>query len=314
MTADTLAKISDFLRDTEVRVGHLTYLINSLMDEGSLDWDDAYRQRKALMDFYEILNDRYALPFKDSTSITTFLQAPPVGNMDTTKYPAWTDREIVDEIDYLRWYGQLTYTTGTSVGYFTKSITSTAVVAPLLSLLGFWDPNINNPLLADTVVPAQGSYYLVINADDGVRFKDPTLFGNSPIVFFTNDIVYSTGTVWKVLRGDRFAPTVELQQDVSASPIVFDLQNLREPVFYASASIAGPKTWSLANAVHNRKFSFKFTLTDAWVQTLPASVKMSDVQWDPVAKTWSPIEGGEYLAEGTLSNSEWLVRITGPYI
>src|SRR5258705_3878072 len=166
MTAETLTKVSDFLRDAQVRVGQLTSLINSLRDEGSISYQEAYNQRRALINFVEILYDPYAAPTHDG--INTFLQASPLARMDSAKFPSWTDREIVDEIDYLRYYGQLSYTTGTFAGYFSQS-TVTFTSSILLSLQGFWDPNTNVPTLADTVIPTHGYYYLVINADDGVR-------------------------------------------------------------------------------------------------------------------------------------------------
>lgn len=366
MTADTTTKISDFLRDAQVRVGQLTASMAASGNEGSTMYQEQYTQRKALYDFITILYDKYAAPMSDG--LTTFLIAPPLADMDSTKYPAWTDREIVDEIEYLRWYGQLTYNPASVfIAYYTQIIEVQAI--ELISG-GNWDPTTNTPLLLDSAIPADGFFYTVINCDDGFRFQSALLFNNSPIVFFTNDTILSNGVFWKVLRGDRFTSIVDwvagnythtneyvwsshngprqlfrlvngarpytssnianeeatgdwlsitdvtypLSQNTAASGvIVLDLKRLRKPLLYGSVSIGENKTLSLLNTINNSELYFKFTLTNTWVLTMPSSFKMSDVQWDSVAKTWSPIQAGEYEMFGTFTNGEWLVRIVGPY-
>lgn len=101
MTTSVITAVQAFLRDAQARVGVLTGLMIALEEQGSQQYEDYANQRKALYDFMEILNDNYTT-FIDSP-VYTFLQAVQLDS----KYPPWTDREILQEIDHLRSYGQL---------------------------------------------------------------------------------------------------------------------------------------------------------------------------------------------------------------
>lgn len=87
--------VSDFLRDAQSRVGDLTVQIIALRDEGTVLYEELHDQRAALYRFMTMLNDKYTLFIGDTT---TFLQATGIDS----KYPAWKDREILEEIEYLR--------------------------------------------------------------------------------------------------------------------------------------------------------------------------------------------------------------------
>lgn len=100
MTAEVATKVSDFLRDAQARVGELTYQMITLRDEGSTMYARMHEMRKALYDFMKVLNDKYAI-FIDST--TTFIQADGL----SSRWDPWTDREVVEEIEYLRFSCQL---------------------------------------------------------------------------------------------------------------------------------------------------------------------------------------------------------------
>lgn len=100
MTAEVALKISDFLRDAQAKVADLTWKMIVLRDAGDPTYQDYYLQRKALYDFMKICNDKYTFFYDDTT---TFLQATGL----TQRFPDWTDREVIDEIEYLRFFGQL---------------------------------------------------------------------------------------------------------------------------------------------------------------------------------------------------------------
>lgn len=95
MTAEVALKVSDFLTDAQARVGELTVQMTTMRDEGSTLYEELHEMRKALYDFMKILNDKYAT-FKDAT--TTFIQAAGL----SSRWDPWTDREIIEEIEYLR--------------------------------------------------------------------------------------------------------------------------------------------------------------------------------------------------------------------
>lgn len=116
MTASVATAISDFLRDAQARVGVLTQQISDAGDQGGPVVEDLVNQRQALYAFMVILNDKYTL-FHDAT--TTFIQAQYLDS----KYPSWTDREVIEEIQYLRFYGQLlTLPYFVFVGYYPEII------------------------------------------------------------------------------------------------------------------------------------------------------------------------------------------------
>lgn len=91
--------VAEFLRDAQYRIGELTQEMFELRDEGSFLYAEKYDQRRALITFMEIVYDNYAL-FVDSGY--NFLSA----SLDDT-HPAWTDREIRYEIDYLRAFARM---------------------------------------------------------------------------------------------------------------------------------------------------------------------------------------------------------------
>lgn len=95
MTAAVATKISDFLRDAQAQVGALTISMIALRDEGSTDYEEMRHQRKLLYDFMKVLNDKF-IGFIDNT--TTFIQ----GKGLDLHHPAWTDREVISEIEFLR--------------------------------------------------------------------------------------------------------------------------------------------------------------------------------------------------------------------
>lgn len=99
MTAAINQYVAEFLRDAQYRVGELTQEMIELRDEGSLHYEDMYNQRRAIWKFLQIVYDNYTL-FTDNGY--NFL-----GCDLSTKFPQWTNREIIAEIDYLRVYGRM---------------------------------------------------------------------------------------------------------------------------------------------------------------------------------------------------------------
>lgn len=115
MTVPLNQYVAEFLRDSQYRVGELTQQMIELRDDGDLRYADLYNQRRALWTFLRILYDNYT-SFIDGAY--NFLSI----DMDT-EHVAWTEREIVAEIDYLRAYtrmAQLPYLAFT--GYYPEIV------------------------------------------------------------------------------------------------------------------------------------------------------------------------------------------------
>lgn len=126
--------VAEFLRDAQYRVGELTQQMFALRDEGDLRYADLYAQRKALWNFFKIVYDNYTL-FEDSGY--NFLSADL-----NTEFPAWTEREIMAEIDYLRAFArmaQLPYIAFT--GYYPEIVGTIAGDGFVLGGDGWTPPN-----------------------------------------------------------------------------------------------------------------------------------------------------------------------------
>lgn len=91
MSLNIAQYVSDFLRDAQYRVAQLTQEIDSKRDEGENDpvFMSLKDSRQSLINFMEIVYDPFTY-FEDNGY--NFLSAE----------VAWSDREIVAEIEYLR--------------------------------------------------------------------------------------------------------------------------------------------------------------------------------------------------------------------
>jgi hypothetical protein len=94
--------------------------------------------------------------------------------------------------------------------------------------------------------------------------------------------------------------------DTTVSPIVLNMNSLKERLFLGSANIASIKTWSFSNVTNAKRFYFTFVISGTILgashdQTMPANVKMSDARIVPLSspKKWRPIDTGEYEAVAT---------------
>lgn len=105
--------------------------------------------------------------------------------------------------------------------------------------------------------------------------------------------------------------------DTTGSTLTLDMDSRAERIFKGSASIAAPKTWALSNSANALCIpSFIFALTGLHIQTMPTNFKMSDARWDSVAKTWTPMDTGQYNAKAYFDGSSWLLTIdqnSGPF-
>lgn len=100
----------------------------------------------------------------------------------------------------------------------------------------------------------------------------------------------------------------------SSGNLTLNMGNRQLREFLASANIAAPKTWALSNTNNSFEFRFRFTLSGGLhVQTMPANFEMADPLWNAVAKTWTPIDLGDYEAHGKFNGTTWYVTIVGIY-
>lgn len=101
----------------------------------------------------------------------------------------------------------------------------------------------------------------------------------------------------------------------SGATITLDMVNRQLREFLASANIAAPKTWALANEARGFEFRFRFTISGGLhVQTMPADFEMTDPLWDPLGKTWTPVDQGDYEAHGKFNGTTtWYLTIVGIY-
>lgn len=95
--ADVNTVVSEFLRDAQYRIGKLSVEINELDKEGSYNVDEKRRQRLELAVFMSILYEgKWFIADDEYNHIQT---ADAAGEED-----AWTDGEIISEIERLRYY------------------------------------------------------------------------------------------------------------------------------------------------------------------------------------------------------------------
>lgn len=95
--ADLNTVVSDFLRDAQYRIGTLSVEINKLDKEGSYNVDEKFRQRLQLAAFMNVLYEgKWYIADGEYNHIQT---ASAAGEEN-----AWTEYEIISEIEYLRYY------------------------------------------------------------------------------------------------------------------------------------------------------------------------------------------------------------------
>lgn len=87
--------IANYLRDAQYRIGELSVEMNEIEDQGSYQYRELYRSRLELAVFMDLLYEGKWL-IQDGY---THLQ---VGE-DLT----WTEREVIEEIQYLRYHNQM---------------------------------------------------------------------------------------------------------------------------------------------------------------------------------------------------------------
>lgn len=101
--------VSNFLRDAQYRISELTIEIDERRDEGEEDplFRELKTKRQALINFMEVVYDPY----------TSFTENG-YGFMKAGEN-AWEDREIIEEIEYLRDYTDMTLIPyGVFTGYY----------------------------------------------------------------------------------------------------------------------------------------------------------------------------------------------------
>jgi len=110
-------------------------------------------------------------------------------------------------------------------------------------------------------------------------------------------------------------PFTRKETDTSGATIELNL-NSRATMFTPSAVIAAAKAITIGGGISLfSEFKFRFTITNVTdILTWPSNVKMSDVFWNDVAKTWTPLNTGEWEASGAYDGTNWNVSIIGPYL
>jgi hypothetical protein len=97
--------------------------------------------------------------------------------------------------------------------------------------------------------------------------------------------------------------------------ITLDMGGLKQKNFVGDNPINSAKTWAFANAGNATVIQFfRFTLTGAYPQTMPITLKMESYvgTWQTNnPNEWQPDSAGDFEAMLTHYNGEWRLRITG---
>jgi len=105
--------------------------------------------------------------------------------------------------------------------------------------------------------------------------------------------------------------------NTAGATITLDMNNQFERMFKGSANIGAVKTWVLSNDI-NAIFipSVKFVMTTTNIQSFPADFKMSsfDANWNSSTKEWTPSDVGTYEMTAAFDGSNWIMKISGPFI
>ena len=117
-------------------------------------------------------------------------------------------------------------------------------------------------------------------------------------------------------KSDEWVDVSEV--DTTGATITLDMDTRRMRSFYGSDVVDGNRTISFDNAgVALVVPSFRFEVDDLHVFTFPGNTKMSDALWDSSAKTWTPMDIGEYEMQATYDalspTGTWFVKIFGPF-
>jgi hypothetical protein len=91
--------IDNFLRDAQYRVGQLTAEIDTIEDNGSYQYREKRRQRLELTTFMDVL-------YEGKWYITSGYNHIQYGGGGTDEN-TWTEREIIQEIEHLRYYTEM---------------------------------------------------------------------------------------------------------------------------------------------------------------------------------------------------------------
>lgn len=104
---------------------------------------------------------------------------------------------------------------------------------------------------------------------------------------------------------------IELQDvDTSGAAIVLNLNSAQQKTFAGDSTIAAPAEISLANAQNGREFFMTLTIDAGVALTLPDDFEMDNALWDPVAKTWTPLDAGNYLMHVVWNGAAWYCSIS----
>ena len=107
----------------------------------------------------------------------------------------------------------------------------------------------------------------------------------------------------------------EASVDVSGASLSLDFDSSALGLFYGSASFATAKDLVFTNDTNKKAFDFTFEITNVAAEIgLPSDCTMQDALWERSSdNVWSPLDIGKYLMEGKFINSEWKIKITGPW-
>jgi hypothetical protein len=108
-----------------------------------------------------------------------------------------------------------------------------------------------------------------------------------------------------------------VQVDTSGDPVILNMGNVIQRVFFGTPPIEANTTFELADDTNALVFWFTF-LCDQDIQIqMPASFNMdvADAQWDGNSKIWTALGVGptQYLMTAVYATTDtWMVTITGP--
>lgn len=195
---------------------------------------------------------------------------------------------------------------------------------PSNGLFAWYDP------ATDTTYRISASEMLgAVLADPGSAWNEAGIYAQGDLVTYNGEVWISdvddnqgnppgpASLVW-TLEPDEIPSVAEegyIDLDTSGN-VVIDMASKRDRRFKATANIAGAKNWSIINAGNAIEIPSLILVTTvaAPVQTFGAGFKMGNSNdWDPGAKTWAPLEAGEYDLRFTLQGGIWRITPSGPF-
>lgn len=117
--------IANFLRDSQYRIAQLSCDMDNISDEGSYKYQELYQKRLQLSVFMDVCYEGNWRIIGDDFNYIQY-----VDEAHTDQRCFWTEKEVLSEIDYLRYYTQMNeYPWITFTGHYPLILASSSSVS-----------------------------------------------------------------------------------------------------------------------------------------------------------------------------------------